>query len=80
MSVGSSKCIKPNGEKPDDFEEMVSKTLMELEMTSEIKSNLKELHFVAAQEHELGDKTAIIIYVPYPQLKQYQKIHSRLVR
>jgi len=80
MYTGGSKCVKPNGEKADEFEENVAKTLMELEMSSDIKANLKELHFVTAKDLELGDKKAILIYVPYPQLKQYQKIHSRLVR
>lgn len=80
MSTAGSKCIKPGGEKPDDFEEQVAKTLLELEVHSELRGNLKELYFVSAKEMELVDKKAVLIYVPYAQLKQYHRIHTRLVR
>jgi len=80
MYSATSKCIKPNGEKPDDFEETISKTFTELEMNSDLKAQLRELHFAGAKEIDVGDKKAILIYVPFPQLKQYQKIQIRLVR
>ncbi|OQR79668.1 40S ribosomal protein S7-like [Tropilaelaps mercedesae] len=80
MSTAGSKCVKPAGENPDEFEEQVAKTLLELEVNSELRTNLKELYFVSAKEIEVGDKKAVLIYVPYPQLKLYHKIHTRLVR
>ncbi|XP_003737514.1 40S ribosomal protein S7 isoform X2 [Galendromus occidentalis] len=80
MNTVGHKCVKPNGDKPSEFEELIARTLLELEVSSELRANLKELHFVSAEEIDFGDKKAALIYVPYPQLKQYHKIHNRLVR
>ena len=49
-------------------------------MNSDLKAQLKELHITKAKEIELSGKKSIIIYVPVPQLKQFQKIQTRLVR
>lgn len=80
MSTAGSKCVKPNGEKPDEFEELVAKTFMDIEASSDLRANLKELHFVGAKELDVGSKKVVLIQVPYPQQKLYHKIHSRLVR
>merc|ERR1711910_320238 len=45
------------------------------------KAQLRELHITAAKEVDCsGGKKAIVIFVPVPQLKAYQKIQTRLVR
>jgi small subunit ribosomal protein S7e len=42
---------------------------------------LNELHICAAREIEVGaGRKAIIMFVPFPQLKAFNKIQSRLVR
>ncbi|CAG5126501.1 unnamed protein product, partial [Candidula unifasciata] len=43
-------------------------------------ASLYELFFVGAKEVDVQGKKAIVIYVPVPQLKAYQKIQTRLVR
>mmetsp|Transcript_20451 Transcript_20451/g.61748 ORF Transcript_20451/g.61748 Transcript_20451/m.61748 type:complete len:193 (-) Transcript_20451:47-625(-) len=80
--MASAKIQKPNGEEPDEIETQVANELHNLEQSStEIKAELRELYFLSAHEHDVGGgKKAIRIMVPFPLLKSYHKIQSRLVR
>merc|ERR1711862_277061 len=63
-----------------EFELSISHALLELETNSDLKAQLRELYITAAKEVEVQGKTAIIISIPPPQLRAYQKIQTRLVR
>merc|ERR1711972_994898 len=69
------------GEEPDETEKQVAGALLDLEANSDLKASLRALHITAAKEVECsGGKKAIVIFVPVPQLKAFQKIQTRLVR
>jgi len=80
MYSASHKIVKPQGEAANDLETAIAQALLDLEMNSDLKTQLRELLMTGARELEVGGKKAIIIFVPVPQLKSYQKIQMRLVR
>merc|ERR1739836_227103 len=81
MALERVKVIKGNNEPLDEMEKQVSQALLDLEVNSDLKASLRELHVTAVKEvNAAGGKKAIVIFVPVPQLKAFQKIQSRLVR
>jgi small subunit ribosomal protein S7e len=47
----------------------------------ELKADLQDLHIAAAKELDVGGgRKAIIIFVPFRQLRDFHKIQPRLVR
>ncbi|GMT27654.1 hypothetical protein PFISCL1PPCAC_18951, partial [Pristionchus fissidentatus] len=80
MPEAASKIVKPDGKPVTDLERQISNALADLDSSSEIKNQLRELFIVGVKEVEIGNKKSVIVFVPYPQLKQFQKIQSRLVR
>jgi len=76
----SAKIIKPPGEKIEEIEAQISQAILELEVNTDLKGQLRELHIVAAREIETASKKAIVVFVPPPQLKAWQKVQPRIVR
>ena len=81
MLTATTKLVKAGDQRPTELETQVAQTLLDLEATTDLKAQLRELHITGAHEVDIsGGKKAIIIFVPVPQLKSFQKIQSRLVR
>lgn len=75
------KFLKPSGEKISAFETQVSQFLLDLEQNnSDLRSSMQELFVTEAKEMEVAGKNVIVLQVPPPQLKNWQKIHVRVVR
>ena len=48
---------------------------------NELKADLRDLYISAAKELEIdGGRKAIVIFVPFRQLKDFHRIQPRLVR
>ncbi|CAD5205897.1 unnamed protein product [Bursaphelenchus okinawaensis] len=73
------KLIKSDGP-GSELERQVADYLTELTGSEDLKNQLSELYFVGADKYEFGNKNVILIWVPVPQLRDYQRIHSKLVR
>merc|ERR1712187_195243 len=77
----NTKVQKIGDAKLNECEQSISQALLDLEINSDLKAQLRELHITAAKEVDCaGGKKAIVIFVPVPQLKSFQKIQTRLVR
>eukprot|EP01039_Chlorochromonas_danica_P007537 gene7536-8335_t len=78
----ATKIVKSNGAQPDEFELTVAQEIANLEANAnELKADLNGLTISAAKELDIdGGRKAIIIFVPYRQLKDYHKVQPRLVR
>ena len=75
MFTASAKIVKPDGSAPDEFEQSVSEALLELEVNSDMKAQLRDIYITGAKELDFGDrKKVIILFVPVPLLRNVQKV------
>ncbi|KAL7749267.1 ribosomal protein S7A [Sorochytrium milnesiophthora] len=77
-----NKIVKAAGKPVKDIEMSVAQALFDLENNNnELRADLRALQITAAIEAEVGKgRKAIVVFVPFPQLKQFHKIQTRLVR
>ena len=81
MASAAMKIRKAKGGEADDFEMSIAQEIYNLQVSSDMKADLHALHIAAAKEVELaGGRKAIIIFVPFKQLRDYHKIQTRLIR
>jgi len=80
MFSAQAKIRKKEGETVDEIETSVCQALFELEVTSDLKNQLRELQIVGAKEFEVADKRALAIFIPPPQLRAWQILQTRVVR
>jgi len=80
--MAMKKIVKAGGSSPSEFEVQVAQELYNLETSaSELKSVLNDLYIAAARELEVeSGRKAVVIFVPFRQLKDFHKIQTRLVR
>lgn len=50
------KILKSGNEEPNDFEKTIAQALLELEVNSELKPQLRDLHITRAREIEFNNK------------------------
>lgn len=61
IQMVATKIIKSGGAEPDEFEKTVSQALLELELNSELKPQLRDLYITRARELEFATKKVKIV-------------------
>jgi len=81
MFTARQKIKKEKGD-PSEVEDQVAQALFDLEVNvNELKPDLKDLHILSAKEVEVsGQKRAVVVFIPFRQIKAYRKIETRLIR
>ena len=81
MSAPANKIRKARGATPTEFELLVAQELYHIEAASdEMRSDLRELYIVGAKDMDVGGgRRAVVVMVPYKQLRSYNRVHKRLV-
>lgn len=51
-----SKIVKSGGSDPDEFEKQIAQAILELEMSTDLRQQLRELFITRAREVEFGAK------------------------
>lgn len=75
--MASGKIVKSGRARPDPFERSVAQALYDLEINSpDLREELRDLHITAAKEVDVGGgRLAVVIFVPVPQKRLFNRIH-----
>ncbi|KAM9987993.1 hypothetical protein ACTFIZ_003365 [Dictyostelium cf. discoideum] len=75
----NKKIIKPAGKVATEFENTVAQALVDLENNNAELKDLKDLSVCSVKEVDVAEsKKAVVIFVPFRQLKNYNKIQQKL--
>jgi len=82
MFTARKKIVKEKGATPTELEDQVAQALFDLEQSSDLKADLRDLTFLSAKEIDVGasGKKSIVIFAPFRLLKHYHRIQQKLVR
>jgi len=82
MFTSLRKIRKAKDVEVTELEKQVAQAIFDLEVYSkDLKADLQPLHFVAAEELALGkEKSSLVIFVPVRQVKEWRKVHGKVVR
>jgi small subunit ribosomal protein S7e len=82
MNPARKKILKDETYTPTDLETSVSNAMVELQANNDsLKTEMADLHILAVREINVtATKKAIIIFVPYRELRAYHRIQARFVR
>jgi len=82
MFTARNKIRKEKGKAPDELEQQVAQALFDLEVNvNDLKSELRDLYIISAREIDVvGNKKAVIIFIPFPLAQKFHRIQGRLIR
>merc|ERR1711963_1346010 len=80
MALTYRKKIQKDGKAPvSELEQNLAQALYDLEQGSDLKSEMKYLYILSAREVVVSDnKSAIVVVIPFRQITQFRRIHTRL--
>merc|ERR1712048_659096 len=78
----SNKMLKKGNAESSPIETQIGQAVLDIQNNAEasMKEQLMQLHMVGAKEFDVGGRNAIVISVPAPQVKSWNKVQEKLVR